>query len=114
VDSVRFSVFTLRVREDGELILHVVYSRRVDADFHARGQNVFVRVEVVQRVTFVVPVAIYFIKELMIPENSFYMFFVEYVIFGTLAFAIVIPFIPRHLLRGFDWYPMIKKMGFKS
>ena len=47
---------------------------------------------------FVVPVAIYFIKELMIPENSFYMFFVEYV-FGTLAFAIVIPFIPRHLLR---------------
>jgi hypothetical protein len=31
-----------------------------------------------------------------------------------LAFAIVIPFIPRHLLRGFDWYPMIKKMGFKS
>ena len=63
---------------------------------------------------FVVPVAIYFIKELMIPENSFYMFFVEYVIFGTLAFAIVIPFIPRHLLRGFDWYPMIKKMGFKS
>jgi len=63
---------------------------------------------------FVVPVAMYFIKELMIPENSFYMFFVEYVIFGTLAFAIVIPFIPRHLLRGFDWYPMIKKMGFKS
>ena len=50
MDSVRFSVFTLRVREDGELILHVVYSRRVDADIHARGQNVFVRVEVVQRV----------------------------------------------------------------
>merc|ERR1711959_877461 len=48
---------------------------------------------------FVVPVAVYFIKELMIPENSFYMFFVEYVIFGTLAFAIVIPFIPKHLLR---------------
>ena len=63
---------------------------------------------------FVVPVAVYFIKELMIPENSFYMFFVEYVIFGTLAFAIVIPFIPKHLLRGFDWYPMIKKMGFKT
>jgi len=85
----------------GELMLVFMHYR-----FYLKWYNVLL---------LVVPVALYFVRDLMLTKNRFYMFFVEYVVFGTIAFAVVIPFLPQWVIDGgFDnsVVDFLRKVGF--